>query len=220
MSPDLSTSQPPSKRKLAVTTAIALSVAIVLLATVVLPAEYGLDPLHTGAMLGLTALSASPAAKAIPVPVGATEFKPVQDGPIGYYNAAYKVDSAELKLGPYEYLEYKYRMEKDASMLFSWSASAAVTHDFHGDSGTGKGSEQSYDKKDRQSSSGTLVAPFAGMHGWYWENPSGETITITLHSAGFYSTAIEFRSDRTRRAHELTALQPGPSPGKTESKVQ
>ena len=217
MSPDLSTPQPPSKRKLAATTAITLSAAIVLLATVVLPAEYGLDPLHTGAMLGLSALSAPLAAKAIPVPDGATEFKPVQDGPIGYYNAAYKVDSAELKLGPYEYLEYKYRMEKDASMLFSWSASAAVTHDFHGDPGTGKGSEQSYDKKDRQSSSGTLVAPFPGMHGWYWENPSGETITIRLKSAGFYSSAMEFRSDRTRRAHELTSLKSSPETGKNES---
>lgn len=218
MSPDLSTPQPPSKRKLAVTTAIAMAVAIVLLATVVLPAEYGLDPLHTGAMLGLSALSAPPAAKAVPIPAGATEFKPVQDGPIGYYNAAYKADSAELKLGPYEYLEYKYRMEKDASLLFSWSASAAVTHDFHGDPGTGKGSEQSYDKKDRQSSSGTLVAPFAGMHGWYWENPSGETITIRLNSAGFYSSAMEFRSDRTRRAHELTPMKPVPETGKNESK--
>ena len=220
MSPDLSTPQPPSKRKLAVTTAIAMAVAIVLLATVVLPAEYGLDPLHTGAMLGLSALSAPPAAKAVPIPAGATEFKPAQDGPIGYYNAAYKADSAELKLGPYEYLEYKYRLEKDASMMFSWTATGAVTHDFHGDPGNGKGAEQSYDKKDRQASSGTLVAPFAGMHGWFWENSSGETVTITLNSSGFYSSAMESRSDRTRRPHELTSLQPGASPSKTESKVQ
>jgi hypothetical protein len=220
MTPELSTPQPPSKRKLAVTSAAALAVAIVLLATVVLPAEYGLDPLHTGALLGLTALSAPPVAKAVPIPAGATEYKPVQDGPIGYYNAAYKIDSAELKLGPYEYLEYKYRMEKDASMLFSWTASAAVTHHFHGDPGSGNGSEQSYDKKDRLSSSGTLVAPFAGMHGWFWENPSGEAITITVHSAGFYSAAMEFRSDRTRRAHELTSLKPSPERGKNESKTR
>lgn len=215
MTPQLFIPEPPSKRKLAVTTAIALAVAGVLLVTIVLPAEYGLDPLHTGAALGLTALSAPVAVK---VPAGATMYKPVQDGPIGYYSAAYKVDSTVLKLGPYEYLEYKYRLEKDASMMFSWTATAAVTHDFHGDPGSGKGAEQSYDKKDRQASSGTLVAPFAGMHGWFWENPSGETITITLNSAGFYSSAMESRSDRTRRAHELTSLKPTPETGKNESK--
>ncbi len=218
MNPDLSTPQPPSKGKLAATTAIALAVAGVLLVTIVLPAEYGLDPLHTGAALGLTTLSAPAAAKAVEVPAGATMYKPVQDGPIGYYGGAYKVDSTVLTLGPYEYLEYKYRLEKDASMMFSWTATAAVTHDFHGDPGSGKGGEQSYDKKDRQASSGTLVAPFAGMHGWFWENPSGETITITLNSSGFYSSAMESRSDRTRRAHELTSLKPSPEPGKNESK--
>jgi hypothetical protein len=196
----------PSTRNLAVTTAVALAVAVVLLVTIVLPAEYGLDPLHTGALLGLNALSAPPAAKAIPIPADATMYKPAQDGPVGYYSAAYKTDSTELKLGPYEYLEYKYRMEKDASMMFSWKASAAVAHDFHGDPGNGKESEQSYDKKDRLASSGTLIAPFSGMHGWFWENPSGEMITITLNSAGFYSAAMEFRSDRTRRAHDLTPL--------------
>ena len=218
MTPPLLTPEPPSKRRLAVTTATALAVAVVLLVTIVLPAEYGIDPLHTGAALGLTAMSAPAAAKAAEVPAGATMYKPVQDGPISYYSAAYKVDSTVLKLGPYEYLEYKYRLEKDASMMFSWTATAAVTHDFHGDPGSGKGAERSYDKKDRQTSSGTLTAPFAGMHGWFWENPSGETITITLNSAGFYSSAMETRSDRTRRAHELTPLEPTPETGKNESK--
>ena len=216
MNPDLLTPQPPSKRKLAVTTAIALAVAIALLFSVVLPAEYGLDPLHTGAALGLNALSAR-TPKAAPIPVGATMYKPVQEGPIGYYSAAYKVDSTEFKLGPYEYLEYKYRLEKGASMLYSWTASAALTHDFHGDPETGKGSEQSYDKKDRQASNGAFTAPFPGLHGWYWENPGGQTITITISSAGFYSSAMEFRSDRSRHPHDLIPLKPGLAPGKTES---
>ena len=57
--------------------------AIVLLATVVLPAEYGLDPLHTGAMLGLSALSPPPGAKAIPIPPGATGSSPSRMAPSG-----------------------------------------------------------------------------------------------------------------------------------------
>lgn len=218
MNPQQFTQEAPSKRKLAATTAIALAGAGLLLVTIVLPAEYGVDPLHAGAALGLTAMSAPVTAKAVEVPVGAMLDKPVQEGPIAHYSGAYKVDSAVFKLGPYEYLEYKYRLEKDASMMFSWTATGAVTHDFHGDPGSGKGAEQSYDKKDRQASSGTLVAPFAGMHGWFWENPSGETITITLNSSGFYSSAMESRSDRTRRAHELTSVKPTADTGKNESK--
>jgi hypothetical protein len=31
-------------------------------------------------------------------------------------------------------------------------------------------------------------------------------MTITLTTAGFYSAATEFRSNRTRRSHDLTAL--------------
>jgi hypothetical protein len=134
---------------------------------------------------------------------------------VGFYGAAYKVDSVILKLGPYEYLEYKYKLEKDASMLFSWTATAALKHDFHGDPGTGKDAEKSYDNKDRLAGNGALVAPFAGMHGWFWENTSAETVTITLNTSGFFSSAMESRSDRTRRAHELTSVTASPKPQST-----
>ena len=42
----------PSKSALAKATGIALLAALLLLFTVVLPAEYGFDPLRTGAALG------------------------------------------------------------------------------------------------------------------------------------------------------------------------
>ena len=42
----------PSKRALAKATSIALLVALILLFTAVLPAEYGFDPLKTGKALG------------------------------------------------------------------------------------------------------------------------------------------------------------------------
>jgi hypothetical protein len=47
----------PSMRTLAITTAIALGLAAVILVTTVLPAEYGIDPLGTGEALGLTAIA-------------------------------------------------------------------------------------------------------------------------------------------------------------------
>lgn len=57
---------------------------------------------------------------------------PVQLGPVGHYAAEYKIDAAQFVLGPYEYVEYKYRLEKGASMLYSWTASSPVAHDLYG----------------------------------------------------------------------------------------
>ena len=47
------TIQPPSKKKIAKATAVALAAAAVLLLTAVLPAEYGIDPFGTGKLLRL-----------------------------------------------------------------------------------------------------------------------------------------------------------------------
>src|SRR5436190_6478062 len=54
---ELQTYTLPSKKKIAAATAVALLVAGLLLVTVVLPAEYGIDPLGTGAALRLTDLA-------------------------------------------------------------------------------------------------------------------------------------------------------------------
>jgi hypothetical protein len=43
--------------------------------------------------------------------------------------------------------------------------------------------------------SGTLTAPFPGIHVWYWENTTNRPVTVTLQTAGFYNLAHEFRSD-------------------------
>ena len=46
-----------SKKAILTATGIAMLVALLILFTAVLPAEYGIDPLKTGAALGLTGLS-------------------------------------------------------------------------------------------------------------------------------------------------------------------
>ena len=88
-------------------------------------------------------------------------------------------------------------------MVYSWTSTAPVVHDFHGDEDGSIDAPVSYDKKGSNQESAEFTAPFSGIHGWYWENPGAETITITITSAGFYSSALELRSDHTRRQHEL-----------------
>jgi len=197
----------PSLRTLAVASAIALVVATLVLVTAVLPAEYGIDPLGTGRMLGFTALSQAGAVTPVPPPQGDT-LAPVPQGAFALYPGEYKFDSREFVLGPYEYIEYKYHLAKDASMLFSWTADGDVVHDFHGDpDGAPANSEQSYDKQPRRRAAGSFTAPFSGIHGWFWENPGGETITVRVTTAGFYTSAHEFHFNGTRQDRHVRALE-------------
>lgn len=214
---------PPSMPTLVKTTAISLVIAGILLVTIVLPAEYNLDPLGTGRLLGLTEI-ASPTMEAVELPnPAAAELAPTQSGPLGHYPSEFKLDVFEITLQPYEYVEYKYHLEQQATMLYSWTASAPLIQDFHGERTSageeeeGPSEEQSYDKQNRRQANGSFAAPFAGIHGWYWENPGSDPITIRLTSSGFYSAAVEIRSDRTRSNRNLRPLATlSPSPDRSE----
>jgi hypothetical protein len=163
-------------RRIVLATLAALGVAAVLLVTTVLPAEYGIDPLGTGRLLGLTALADAGA------------------GVISTEDRIFKHDTVEFVLGSYEALEYKYRLHDGANMVFSWRATGPVIYDFHSEpDGAPEGYAESFDKGQKAEAHGTYAAPFSGIHGWYWENPGGGEVTVSLTTAGFYSEATEFR---------------------------
>src|SRR6266705_312279 len=108
----LASQQLPSKQQVAAARAAALLGAAVILIMFVLPAEYGVDPIGTGAKLGLLAISRPAPTESIAPPPGATQFTPVEKGAAAYYGAEYNIDTAEFVLDPYEYVEYKYHLEK------------------------------------------------------------------------------------------------------------
>ena len=193
----------PSGKRLALATAGALAVAAAVLIVAVLPAEYGVDPIGTGKALGLLDLYK-----------GAAEPAPQATAPAAAApQATFKVDSAVFTLRPSEGFEYKYRIAKGGGLVYAWSATRPVKYEFHGEpDGAGLGVAVSYQKSEGARAAGSFTAPSSGIHGWYWENPSDEEMTITLTSSGFYSWADEFRQrfdpvkhkgvvDRTR--HEL-----------------
>jgi hypothetical protein len=185
---------------------VAVLAALVLLVTAILPAEYGIDPLGTGRALGLDRLSGAGDLAVVPPPQGEI-LAPVQDGPVALYPDTYRYDARELTLGPYEYVEFKYHLAEGATMLFSWMASGDVQHDFHGDrDGAPANAAESFDKLPRREAYGSFIAPFSGIHGWYWENPSAATITVRLVTAGFYTEAHEFHYDGTRVTREVRSL--------------
>ena len=78
-------------------------------------------------------------------------------------------------------------------MVYAWKATAKVKYEFHGEPEDHRLKVQSYEKQEGDFSSGTLTAPFTGIHGWYWENAGEHDLTITLTTAGFYTAANELR---------------------------
>ena len=195
------------RAKIAFAAACAMLVAGVLLMAAILPAEYGVDPLGTGKRLGLTSLAqanapaaAGAAAAEAPPP---ESLEPVRPGANTAQTIPLKQDKVTFKLGPFEGIEYKYRMEKGASMVYSWTSTGKVRFDFHGEpQGAPKGYAESYEMAEGQKAAGSFFAPTTGIHGWFWENLSTDDITVTLTSTGFYASGIEFSADG-QKPHEL-----------------
>ena len=183
------------RARIALTIGAALLVAGLLLVVAVFPAEYGVDPLGIGRRLGLTAMSdvkkevdAFQAAR-----VGsAAGVRTVTPQDRGYQN-----ETVQFTLGPRGSTEYKYRLDKGEALLYSWKATGRVNYELHAEpDGAPRGYAESYEKKDAaETASGTLTAPFSGIHGWYWENPGDASVTVTLSAAGFYNMSHEFPKD-------------------------
>ena len=109
--------------------------------------------------------------------------------------APFEQESIEIQLAPREGMEYKYRLAKGAGLLFSWTATAPVHYELHSEPEAGpRGYAETFDKHDaRDAAHGNYVAPFPGIHGWYWENRSDRAVTLKLTTAGHYTESLEFR---------------------------
>lgn len=185
-----------SRRRLLGAVAASLAIAGVVLVVAVLPAEYGIDPLGTGEALGLNRLAAVGESGAATDIADLQALEAVRPGANTAQPAVFKRDTIEFELGPFEGMEYKYRVDqKGAAFVYAWTSSAPVNVDFHGEpEGAPKGTAEFYEQtKGTSAAQGTFYAPAPGIHGWYWENQGADVVTVKLTSAGFYDYAIEFR---------------------------
>jgi hypothetical protein len=189
MTAEPTTAQPiPSGRSLARASFAALFVAGLVLVTAVLPAEYGIDPLGTGRLLGLNNLFAAEGA--------APPVAPAAGGPLRPQTPEYRVDNREFGLGPGSSFEFKYELAEGAAMVFAWQASAPLDFDFHTEpAGKPPEASDSFERGAGKGTRGVYVAPYSGIHGWYWENKGEEFVMITLTTAGFYSGAKMISGD-------------------------
>ncbi len=169
-----------SRTRLLWTTLIALIAAAVLLITIVLPAEFGIDPLGSGRLLGLTDMAE---------PDVHTEQA-----------QSFRNDEVTFILSPFQSVEYKYEMEEGAAMIYTWQATGVLTYDLHAEPDVAAGYPEDFeisaDAGRETERNGSYIAPFAGIHGWFWENRGAEDVTITLTAAVFSDTAIEYSGGR------------------------
>ena len=165
----------------------AFAAAMVLFVAFVLPSEHGRDPLGTGRLLGLTGLSGPDGGVVGPLVESEGGDWPVRD-------------VRSFPLAPFESVELKYDLAAGAGMVFCWTATGEVLFDLHAEPeggtiddargfATGKGVRQG----------GTYIAPFDGIHGWFWENRGDESVTVQLVAAGMMTGATRFHDNDAAR---------------------
>lgn len=195
----------PSSRKLLRSTLIAAAVAALLLITVVMPAEYGVDPTGVGEVVGLKQMgevkmslareaaaadSAEAALASAAASPASAPAAPTQDTA----DAAVNSHEISITLRPNEGKEIKLAMREGARVNYSWTTDrGVVNYDAHGDPidaprefyhGYGKATGVTSDE-------GVLEAAFDGLHGWFWRNRGSETVTVTLRTNGDYQELRE-----------------------------
>jgi len=185
---------------------------ILIMVLFVLPAEYGIDPTGVGGKLGLLDLSEDAGSNVVEevearVVEGAypgipEEFDSWYPDTLGepFSKTQANIFSSKqiiVELQSGEQVEYKAVMQQGDVLIYSWSVDKGIVYtDFHAD--PGKNATQypdeyfiRYRESETARSSGSMVAPFSGNHGWYWLNIEEHPVQITLDVAGFYSEIKE-----------------------------
>ena len=176
---------------LAVLGAAVLAVLIVLGA--ILPAEFNRDPLGVGKLSGLSRLWAPDETVVDPATEGAARARE--------YDLPFRTDVVEIPLGDFlagadkSELEYKVRMQKDATLIYSWEVvGTAEPRDFrydqHGHTTPAPGQPMTvatYKQAFGLRQQGALTAPFDGIQGWQFSNSSEGPVVVRLRLSGFYA---------------------------------
>ncbi len=180
----------PSPMRLVRATLTAAALAGVLLVTIVLPAEYGIDPTGFGRATGLYR---APEATAEPLPEGAANDAGAGAGAAGAGSlfkstTPYRSDEMSLTLAPGEGAEIKAQMNAGERLVFSWTSSGGgVDVDMHGEAADKTGGDRSYWTGEFEAGGhGAFEAPMTGNHGWFWQNLNDAPVTITVKTSGFY----------------------------------
>lgn len=154
-------------------TVFSIVFAAITLITVILPAEYNIDPTGVGSQLGLTVFSKAAATSSPVEPVKSTKGLK---------------ETIDVIVPAGRGVEYKFTMEQYQKLNYEWKTDgAALYFDLHGEpKGDTTGYFESYAIATLAKMKGSFTAPFAGSHGWYWKNTSDVAVTVQLVVEGEY----------------------------------
>ena len=111
------------------------------------------------------------------------------------YAAGHRTDVIDVPIrGNNGQLEYMIQMMAGDTMVYSWEALSvgdpqSFYTEFHGHTEVVPGQPGDlmfYEKASGAKASGSLIAPWRGIHGWYWQNKQEAPVTVRLRLAGFY----------------------------------
>lgn len=190
-----------SKKQLLKSVSIAFLIGTLVFLTAVLPAEYGKDPLRTGALFGFSKLHSKENTNQLNFKkielkdVGSPSHitKPLEaNNPVSEKQFDIIQDSITVKIPAKKGIEYKVKMLKYGSIKYEWHTQnkEIVFLDFHGEVEEKNPPKEvfyeSYTVAYSNNMGGTFTAPFKGKHGWYFKNLSNKEITITIKLKGQY----------------------------------
>jgi len=155
-------------------TLFSLIFAAIALLTVILPAEYNIDPTGIGQKLGLTVFHN---VKTVSLPSQA-----------GVEKLAATTETIAVIVPAGKGVEYKFIMEQYQKLEYKWiTDSQPLYFDLHGEpKGDTTGYFESYAIATLDEMKGSFTAPFAGSHGWYWKNETDVPVTVQLIVKGEY----------------------------------
>ncbi len=91
--------------------------------------------------------------------------------------------------------EVKVKMQTGKVIVFSWQTDRGDVYvDYHGhDPAISPDFWVRYnEQQEGANNSGSLTAPFAGEHGWFWLNYNEYPVTITLTVTGYFDDIIDY----------------------------
>ena len=153
----------------------AVIIAAIVLVTVILPAEYNIDPTGVGKKLGLTVLAT---AGEEPQPTASLTANKGTD----------EFQTIEVTVPAGRGIEYKFYMKQHEKMTYEWLTDGEPLYfDLHGEpEGDTTGYFESFAIATTNEMKGSFTTPFAGSHGWYWRNKTDKAIAIHLMVKGQY----------------------------------
>lgn len=124
--------------------------------------------------------SSAPATTAAPGTAAARQVPPGQ-----------RSDEVVFSLRPNQGIEVKMQMREGDQVNYAWSTEGGpVNFDAHGEPpNAARGFYHGYKTgRGANGDEGTLQAAFDGSHGWFWRNRTSREVTITLRTAGYYTS--------------------------------